>query len=113
ERREASRTGHFTARAGPRSGPTRVVPRPHPPTRRTSSLDHQHPDRRGPPLMAKSTPLPHKVDLPALDHEILQFWQDENIFDRSVERTAGGQPWVFYEGPPTANGQPGVHHVEA
>lgn len=63
--------------------------------------------------MAKSTPLPHKVDLPALDHEILQFWQDENIFDRSVERTADGQPWVFYEGPPTANGQPGVHHVEA
>ena len=63
--------------------------------------------------MAKSTPLPHKVDLPALDHEVLQFWQDENIFDRSIERTADGKPWVVYEGPPTANGQPGVHHVEA
>ncbi|WP_106848176.1 isoleucine--tRNA ligase [Blastococcus sp. Marseille-P5729] len=63
--------------------------------------------------MAKATPLPHKVDLPALDHEILARWESGDVFARSVERTKDGAPWVFYEGPPTANGQPGVHHVEA
>ena len=63
--------------------------------------------------MAKATPLPHKVDLPALDHEVLKRWEDGDIFARSLERTKNGEPWVVYEGPPTANGQPGVHHVEA
>jgi isoleucyl-tRNA synthetase len=58
-------------------------------------------------------PLPGQVDLPALEHEILARWQDAEIFERSLKQTAGGQPWIFYEGPPTANGLPGVHHVEA
>ena len=58
-------------------------------------------------------PLPAQVDLPALEHEILARWQDAGIFERSVKQTAGGPAWIFYEGPPTANGLPGAHHVEA
>jgi isoleucyl-tRNA synthetase len=58
-------------------------------------------------------PLPAQVDLPALEHEVLGRWQDGRIFERSLEQTAGGPAWIFYEGPPTANGLPGAHHVEA
>ncbi|HJY93387.1 MAG TPA: class I tRNA ligase family protein, partial [Streptosporangiaceae bacterium] len=58
-------------------------------------------------------PLPAQVDLPALEHEILARWRDAGIFERSLKQTAGGPAWIFYEGPPTANGLPGAHHVEA
>jgi isoleucyl-tRNA synthetase len=53
------------------------------------------------------------IDLPTAEQEILQRWRDNNVFDRSLQRTAAGPLWTFYEGPPTANGMPGVHHVEA
>lgn len=59
------------------------------------------------------TPLPSRVDLPAVDHEVLEFWRENDIFARSMDQTAGGPEWVFFEGPPTANGKPGTHHVEA
>jgi isoleucyl-tRNA synthetase len=58
-------------------------------------------------------PVRPQVDLPALERDILGFWRDHKTFDRSLERTAAGPTWTFYEGPPTANGLPGVHHVEA
>ena len=58
-------------------------------------------------------PLPAQVDLPALEQEVLTRWQDAGIFERSLKQTAGGPAWIFYEGPPTANGMPGAHHVEA
>ena len=58
-------------------------------------------------------PLPAQVDLPALEQEVLTRWQDAGIFERSLEHTASGPSWIFYEGPPTANGMPGAHHVEA
>ena len=58
-------------------------------------------------------PLPAHVELPALDHEVLARWRDSKVFERSTEQTAGGPEWIFYEGPPTANGTPGTHHVEA
>jgi isoleucyl-tRNA synthetase len=58
------------------------------------------------------SPLPPQVDLPALEHETLQRWTDTKVFARTLEQTATGTPWVFYEGPPTANGAPGTHHVE-
>ena len=58
-------------------------------------------------------PLPAQVDLPVLEHEILARWQTAGIFERSLKQTAGGPAWIFYEGPPTANGLPGAHHVEA
>ncbi|ACZ85837.1 isoleucine--tRNA ligase [Streptosporangium roseum] len=57
--------------------------------------------------------LPAQVDLPALEHEVLDRWRDGKVFERSVEQNTDGPNWVFYEGPPTANGMPGVHHVEA
>jgi len=57
--------------------------------------------------------LPARVNLPAIDHEMLAFWRDHDVFQRSLAHTEGGPRWVFYEGPPTANGRPGTHHVEA
>ncbi|MCX6419224.1 MAG: isoleucine--tRNA ligase [Actinobacteria bacterium] len=57
--------------------------------------------------------VPPHVDLPALEHGVLDLWQRERIFERSLEKTADGPRWIFYEGPPTANGMPGTHHVEA
>ncbi|WP_093170330.1 isoleucine--tRNA ligase [Sinosporangium album] len=57
--------------------------------------------------------LPASVDLPALEREVLDRWRDGKIFERSLEQNADRPSWVFYEGPPTANGMPGVHHVEA
>ncbi len=58
-------------------------------------------------------PLPAQVDLPAIEHEILGRWQAADVFGRSLKQTEAGPPWIFYEGPPTANGMPGAHHVEA
>ncbi len=57
--------------------------------------------------------LPSSADLPALEHEVLRRWREGKIFERSLDQTAGGPRWNFYEGPPTANGMPGVHHIEA
>ncbi len=54
-----------------------------------------------------------QIDLPAMEHSILDFWRRENVFEKSLEARAGGEPWTFYEGPPTANGMPGTHHIEA
>lgn len=47
----------------------------------------------------------------ALEEEILERWRAENLFRRTLEATAGAEPFVFYEGPPTANGRPGLHHI--
>ena len=57
--------------------------------------------------------LPPHVDLPANDHEVIEFWNSRDVFRRSLSATEGGPAWTFYEGPPTANGVPGTHHVEA
>jgi isoleucyl-tRNA synthetase len=57
--------------------------------------------------------LPARIDLPGIDKRISAWWDAEDVFARSLERTARGPGWVFYEGPPTANGSPGTHHVEA
>ena len=48
--------------------------------------------------------VPAKIDLPAMEHEVLQFWADKDVFHESLKKTADGPLWVFYEGPPTANG---------
>lgn len=52
-----------------------------------------------------------RVDLPALEEGILDFWRESRIFEKSLESRVGGPEFVFYEGPPTANGKPGSHHV--
>ncbi|CAN5186889.1 isoleucine--tRNA ligase [soil metagenome] len=57
--------------------------------------------------------LPAQVDLPAVERGVLARWERSRVFERSLEATRDGEPWVFYEGPPTANGKPGTHHVEA
>jgi isoleucyl-tRNA synthetase len=58
-------------------------------------------------------PVPAQVDLVAVEHEVLDFWRAESVFRKSLAATADGPRWTFYEGPPTANGMPGTHHVEA
>jgi isoleucyl-tRNA synthetase len=58
-------------------------------------------------------PLSPQVDFAAMDLEILDSWRDDKTFLASLQRNEGGSTWTFYEGPPTANGRPGVHHVEA
>ncbi|NYI71333.1 isoleucyl-tRNA synthetase [Naumannella cuiyingiana] len=57
--------------------------------------------------------VPAQIDLPAMEHEILELWDSQDTFAKSLERTRDGEHWTFYEGPPTANGMPGTHHIEA
>ncbi|HET6497089.1 MAG TPA: isoleucine--tRNA ligase [Thermoleophilia bacterium] len=52
-----------------------------------------------------------RVDLPAMDARILAFWKAQRIFEKSLEGREDAPVYVFYEGPPTANGRPGTHHV--
>ncbi|MFZ1610763.1 MAG: isoleucine--tRNA ligase [Chitinophagales bacterium] len=51
------------------------------------------------------------LDLPKIDKEILDFWKQENIFAKSISDRKDNNPFIFYEGPPSANGTPGIHHV--
>jgi isoleucyl-tRNA synthetase len=51
------------------------------------------------------------LNLPAIEKEILKRWDEEQAFQKSVSLKQGRQPFVFYEGPPSANGMPGIHHV--
>ncbi|QXP65857.1 isoleucine--tRNA ligase [Polaribacter sp. AHE13PA] len=53
------------------------------------------------------------LDLPKVAEEILSYWQENNIFEKSVSSRENAKPFVFFEGPPSANGLPGVHHVLA
>ena len=52
-----------------------------------------------------------QVDIPSGEKAVLEFWREQNIFQRSMQEREGGPSYVFYEGPPTANGRPGSHHV--
>ncbi len=54
-----------------------------------------------------------KLDLPKIEEKILSFWKKKNIFRKSLEKTKQNPRFVFYEGPPTANGKPGIHHLLA
>lgn len=53
------------------------------------------------------------LNLPNVAKEMLKYWEDHNIFEKSVTTREGNKPFVFFEGPPSANGLPGVHHVLA
>jgi len=53
------------------------------------------------------------LDLPTVASETLKFWKENKIFEQSVTSREGNQPYVFFEGPPSANGLPGIHHVMA
>jgi len=78
--------------------------------------------RIGRPKVARDSPRPriavpvaHSVDprqsFPALEERVLERWRERDVFAQSLRRREGAEPWVFYEGPPTANGRPAVHHV--
>jgi len=54
-----------------------------------------------------------RYDGPAIERAILELWRRERVFARTLEHSQGRPPFVFYEGPPTANGRPGIHHVLA
>jgi len=72
---------------------------------------------RGPACRHDADRLYRPVDpgqsFPALEERVLAWWKEHRIFEKSVELRQGGPEWVFYEGPPTANGKPGAHHVLA
>lgn len=54
-----------------------------------------------------------QLELPKIGKEILEFWKEENIFEKSISTRPKSNPFTFYEGPPSANGMPGIHHVMA
>ena len=57
--------------------------------------------------------VPPKVSFPQMEESVLRFWQENKIFEKSLEMRRDAPRYVFYEGPPTANGLPGIHHVLA
>src|SRR5919109_1499199 len=58
-------------------------------------------------------PVSPKLNVTSMEENVLKFWKQAEIFKKTVEQRQGGPEYVFYEGPPTANGKPGVHHVLA
>ena len=54
-----------------------------------------------------------RPDFPKQEEQVLKFWEKNNIFEKSLKKNFGKERFVFFEGPPTANGRPGLHHVEA
>jgi len=58
-------------------------------------------------------PVSSKLKVTSMEEGVLKFWKQAEIFNKTVEQREGGPEYVFYEGPPTANGRPGVHHVLA
>jgi len=61
----------------------------------------------------KKYPEYKQLNLPQISKDILKLWEENKTFDKSVSSREGKTPWVFYEGPPSANGMPGIHHVMA
>ena len=61
--------------------------------------------------MSRYTPVDSQQSFPDLEKQILERWRERDVFAESVRRREGAEPYVFYEGPPTANGRPGSHHV--
>jgi isoleucyl-tRNA synthetase len=61
--------------------------------------------------MARYAPVDPQQSFPALEQDILERWRERDVFHESIRRRQDGEPYVFYEGPPTANGRPGSHHV--
>lgn len=51
------------------------------------------------------------LNMPSIEQELMRMWKEQDIFKKSVDNRDGQQPFVFYEGPPSANGMPGIHHV--
>ena len=54
-----------------------------------------------------------QLNLAQIGDEVRKFWEENQIFDKSLQQSEGHPSFVFFEGPPSANGQPGIHHVMA
>ena len=63
--------------------------------------------------MVTFDPVPSRVSFPEQEESILGFWKEKDVFRRSIEQRPVDRTFSFYEGPPTANGNPGIHHVLA
>lgn len=63
--------------------------------------------------MSKKFPEYKGLDLPKVAEDIMTFWDENAIFDKSMDEREGAEPFIFFEGPPSANGMPGIHHVMA
>ena len=63
--------------------------------------------------MSKTFTEHSKLDLPAVNMEVLAKWDKMDLFHRSISERTNCPPYVFFEGPPSANGHPGIHHVMA
>ena len=59
----------------------------------------------------KKYPTYSQLNLSQISKDILNYWKEKDTFNKSVSMREGATPWVFYEGPPSANGLPGIHHV--
>ena len=70
-------------------------------------------DPSGAGVRARFEAAPSRVSFPDLEQDILAFWREHDVFRRSIEERPADKLFSFYEGPPTANGTPGVHHVLA
>ena len=123
-RRRVPRRVHALARPrraalhadAPRPVARRSRRRPAPPRRSRRSAAGCGCERAPPRIsrpVAAHRPLPENVSFPALEEEILERWRERDVFNESLRRREGAEPFVFYEGPPTANGRPGSHHVLA
>ncbi len=99
-----------TTKEGGTAGAAETLGRPRPFSQRAAAGPTEAEGLRA---VSEYRPVPPQVDLPALEHEVLDLWRENKTFDRTVERNRGAKVWTFYEGPPTANGRPGTHHVEA
>jgi isoleucyl-tRNA synthetase len=70
-----------------------------------------------PPLKSRRKILKYKeykqLNLPETGRQVLEFWKQNNIFEKSITSRSADNPYTFYEGPPSANGMPGIHHVMA
>ncbi len=69
-----------------------------------------HTSASGPPEWPE---VEQRPDLARIEEDVLARWRNDDVFAASVDQRADGPVWTFYEGPPTANGRPGTHHVEA
>ena len=62
---------------------------------------------------ADMSEMPEKSEVAKREEKILEFWEREHIFEKSLAKKSPKGEFVFYEGPPTANGKPGIHHLES
>ena len=63
--------------------------------------------------MKKKFPVYNQLNLSEVNKEVLNEWEEKNLFSRSMTEREGAPSFVFFEGPPSANGMPGIHHVMA